>query len=244
MKFTSNYVDILTNPEANAEWCEFIAGKIRGVVHDPDTAERLIPKDHRYGEKRPPYVAGYFEAFNRPHVSLVDLRDTPIVRVTETGIETTDGERELDVIVWATGFDFGTGAMARMGIRGRDGLALDRPLGRRPDHVPRRPDRRLPEPLLPRRPARGGRQQPPLQRRPGRLRHRHARARARARLRRRSRSTPEAEERWTAHDRPGRGARRRSARSASTSAATSPASRSATSSTPAAGRSCSRRSPG
>jgi cation diffusion facilitator CzcD-associated flavoprotein CzcO len=125
MKFTSNYVDLLTNPAANAEWCEFIAGKIRAIVHDPDTAERLIPKDHRYGEKRLPYVAGYFEAFNRPHVSLVDLRDTPMVRVTESGIETTDGVRELDVIVWATGFDFGTGAMTRMGIRGRDGRALE-----------------------------------------------------------------------------------------------------------------------
>jgi cation diffusion facilitator CzcD-associated flavoprotein CzcO len=125
MKFTSNYVDLLTNPAANAEWCEFIAGKIRAVVDDPDTAERLVPKDHRYGEKRPPYVAGYFEAFNRPHVSLVDLRDTPIVRVTESGIETTDGVRELDLIVWATGFDFGTGAMTRMGIRGRDGRALE-----------------------------------------------------------------------------------------------------------------------
>jgi cation diffusion facilitator CzcD-associated flavoprotein CzcO len=125
MKFTSNYVDILSNPEANAEWCEFIAGKIRATVEDPETAERLIPKDHRYGEKRPPYVAGYFEAFNRPNVSLVDLRDTPIVRLTETGIETTDGVRELDVIVWATGFDFGTGAMLRMGIRGRDGVALE-----------------------------------------------------------------------------------------------------------------------
>jgi cation diffusion facilitator CzcD-associated flavoprotein CzcO len=125
MKFTSNYVDLLTNPTANAEWCEFIADKIRAVVHDPDTAERLIPKDHRYGEKRPPYVAGYFEAFNRPHVSLVDLQGTPMVRVTESGIETTDGVRELDVIVWATGFDFGTGAMTRMGIRGRDGCALE-----------------------------------------------------------------------------------------------------------------------
>jgi cation diffusion facilitator CzcD-associated flavoprotein CzcO len=125
MKFTSNYVDILTNPEANTEWCEFIASKIRGLVHDPDTAERLIPKDHRYGEKRPPYVAGYFEAFNRPHVSLVDLRDTPIVRVTERGIETTEGVREVDIIVWATGFDFGTGALLRMGIRGRGRLALD-----------------------------------------------------------------------------------------------------------------------
>ena len=47
-------------------------------MHDPAVAEQLIPKDHRYGEKRPPYVAGYFEAFNRPHVELVDLRDTPI----------------------------------------------------------------------------------------------------------------------------------------------------------------------
>jgi cation diffusion facilitator CzcD-associated flavoprotein CzcO len=125
MKFTSNYVDILTNPEANAEWCAFIASKIRSVVADPATADRLIPTDHRYGEKRPPYVAGYFEAYNRPHVELVDLRDTPIVRITETGIETTTSARPHDVIVWATGFDFGTGAMLRMGIRGRDGLALE-----------------------------------------------------------------------------------------------------------------------
>jgi cation diffusion facilitator CzcD-associated flavoprotein CzcO len=124
MKFTSNYIDILDNPEANAEWCEFIAGKIRAAVHDPDTAERLIPKDHRYGEKRPPYVTGYFEAFNRPNVELVDLRDTPIVRVTEHGIECPAYERQHDVIVWATGFDFGTGAMLRMGIVGRDGVAL------------------------------------------------------------------------------------------------------------------------
>ncbi len=81
-KLTSNYLDLLSNPEANAEWCEFIAGKIRGIVHDPETAERLIPKDHRFGEKRPPFVAGYFEAFNRPNVSLVDLRETPMVRIT------------------------------------------------------------------------------------------------------------------------------------------------------------------
>ena len=124
MKFTSNYVDLLTNPDANREWCDFIASKIRGIVHDPLVAEKLIPRDHRYGEKRPPYVTGYFEAFNRGEVSLVDLRETPIVRVTETGIE-TDRVHEVDVIVWATGFDFGTGAMARMGICGREGVALE-----------------------------------------------------------------------------------------------------------------------
>jgi cation diffusion facilitator CzcD-associated flavoprotein CzcO len=124
MKFTSNYVDILTNPEANAQWCEFIADKIRGVVDDPATAELLIPKDHHYGQKRPPYVTGYFEAFNRPNVELVNLRAEPMVRVTATGIETTARQRPHDVIVWATGFDFGTGALTRMGIDGRDGLAL------------------------------------------------------------------------------------------------------------------------
>ncbi len=124
MKLTSNYADLLFNEAANDEWGEFIAGKIRGIVEDPETAERLIPKDHRFGEKRPPFVTGYFEAFNDPKVSLVDLRETPIVRLTDTGIETTDGVREFDIVVWATGFDFGTGALSRMGIRGRDGLEL------------------------------------------------------------------------------------------------------------------------
>jgi cation diffusion facilitator CzcD-associated flavoprotein CzcO len=124
MKLTSNYTDLLFNDEANAEWCQFIAGKIRTTVEDPVTAEKLIPKGHRFGEKRPPFVNGYYEAFNRPNVSLVDLRETPMVRLTETGIETTDGVRAFDMVVWATGFDFGTGALARMGICGRDGAAL------------------------------------------------------------------------------------------------------------------------
>jgi cation diffusion facilitator CzcD-associated flavoprotein CzcO len=124
-KLTSNYADLFVDPEANARWCAFIADKIRGIVDDPGTADRLVPKDHRYAEKRPPFVNGYFEAFNLSHVSLVDLRETPMVRVTEHGIETTDGLQEFDIIVWATGFDFGTGALNRLGIRGRDGLALE-----------------------------------------------------------------------------------------------------------------------
>lgn len=125
MKLTSHYQDLLFNEDANAEWCAFVAAKIRGIVHDPETATRLIPTDHRFGGKRPPFVAGYFEAFNDPKVTLVDLRATPIVGLTEVGIETTEREREHDVIVWATGFDFGTGALARMGIRGRDGVVLN-----------------------------------------------------------------------------------------------------------------------
>jgi cation diffusion facilitator CzcD-associated flavoprotein CzcO len=123
-KLISHYSDVLIEERANAEWCEFIAGKIRGIVRDPATAEKLIPKDHRFGEKRPPFVTGYFETYNHDNVSLVDLNETPILRITESGIETARGVRELDVIVWATGFDFGTGALLRMGIVGTGGQAL------------------------------------------------------------------------------------------------------------------------
>ncbi len=123
-KMTSNYRDLLTDQEVNAEWCEFLAGKIRGIVADPETADKLIP-DHLYGQRRPPFGTNYYETYNKPNVSLVDLKATPILRVTEHGIETADGQREFDIIVWATGFDFGTGALNRMGIRGRDGLALE-----------------------------------------------------------------------------------------------------------------------
>ena len=123
-KLTSNYTDLTLDPAANAEWCEFIAEKIRSIVEDPDTAEKLIP-DHRFAEKRPPFVAGYYETYNEANVSLVDLGQTPILCLTERGIETAEGVREFDIVVWATGFDFGTGALNRMGIRGRDGLALE-----------------------------------------------------------------------------------------------------------------------
>ena len=133
-KLSSNYTDLLMNPDANREWCEFIAAKVRSIVHDPAVADQLIPSDHVFGEKRPPFVERYYETFNDPKVTLVDLKATPILRVTPEGIETADGKAraasqsgelvELDVIIWATGFDFGTGALLRMGIVGRDGVAL------------------------------------------------------------------------------------------------------------------------
>ncbi|MFF0815032.1 flavin-containing monooxygenase [Rhodococcus sp. NPDC003318] len=123
-KLTSNYYDMTTNREVNLEFCEFLAGKIRSIVKDPVTAERLIPKDHLFGAKRPPFVTNYFESFNKPNASLIALRETPIVRVDETGIETTEGHRDYDIIVYATGFDFGTGALTRMGVQGREGLDL------------------------------------------------------------------------------------------------------------------------
>lgn len=123
-KLSSNYYDLLLNPEANAEWCAFVASKVQEAVDDPAVAAQLIPTDHAYGEKRPPFVTGYYETYNDPKVSLVDLSATPMLRVTPAGIETATGLVELDVIIWATGFDFGTGALLRMGIFGTDGLAL------------------------------------------------------------------------------------------------------------------------
>jgi cation diffusion facilitator CzcD-associated flavoprotein CzcO len=123
-KTSSNYDDLLSSREANAAWCAFIADKIRSIVRDPATADQLIPRDHLYVGLRPPYVTGYYEMYNQPGVELVSLRDAPVVKVTETGIETADRLREFDIIIWATGFDFGTGALLRMGIAGAGGLPL------------------------------------------------------------------------------------------------------------------------
>jgi cation diffusion facilitator CzcD-associated flavoprotein CzcO len=120
-KLISNYRDTMTNREANAEFSEFIAEKIRARVDDPAVAEKLIPTDHGFGMRRPPMETSYYEAYNRPNVHLVDLNDTPIVTITEAGIETTDGEREFDIIVWATGFDGFTGALTRMDVVGTGG---------------------------------------------------------------------------------------------------------------------------
>jgi cation diffusion facilitator CzcD-associated flavoprotein CzcO len=123
-KLTSNYHDMTTNRAVNLEFCRFLANKIRSIVKDPVTAERLIPTDQLFGAKRPPFVTNYYESFNRPNVSLIPLRETPIVRVDATGIQTTERHRDYDIIAYATGFDFGTGALTRMGVKGRDGLDL------------------------------------------------------------------------------------------------------------------------
>ncbi|WP_327312929.1 flavin-containing monooxygenase [Streptomyces sp. NBC_01235] len=123
-KLTEHYMDMLSNETVNAEWCEFMANKIRSIVKDPETADKLIPKGHGYGGRRPPFGTGYYETYNKANVSLVDINDTPITRITEDGIETSAGVEEFDIIIWATGYDFGTGALNRLGVRGRQGLPL------------------------------------------------------------------------------------------------------------------------
>jgi cation diffusion facilitator CzcD-associated flavoprotein CzcO len=121
----ANFLDIYMDEEANAEFSEFLAAKIRSRVADPVIAEKLIPKDHGFGVQRVPLETNYYETYNRDNVHLVDLQETPIERITPKGIVTSDGaEREFDIIVYATGFDAFTGAFDRIDIRGVDGQRL------------------------------------------------------------------------------------------------------------------------
>jgi cation diffusion facilitator CzcD-associated flavoprotein CzcO len=117
--------DILVSLEANEYASEFVRDKIRSIVDDPDTAELLCPKDYPLFGKRPPLGHFYYEAFNRPNVSLVDVRDNPITAITTNGVRTADGTvHEADLIIFATGFDAGTGALTRIDVRGRGGVSL------------------------------------------------------------------------------------------------------------------------
>ena len=122
--FLGSYMDLLFNEDANALAAEFVRNKIRETVHDPEVAESLAPKDHPFGTKRLCVDIDYFETYNRPNVTLVDLKKTPIVEFSRRGIRTTSGEHELDALIFATGFDAMTGTLLNIDIRGRDGLSL------------------------------------------------------------------------------------------------------------------------
>ena len=119
-----NFRDILVDREANKLISDFVARKIRQRVKDPAVADKLIPKNHGFGTRRVPLESGYFEAYNQPNVKLVDINETPIERITPTGIKTSDAEYQFDIIIYATGFDAITGAFDRMDIRGVDGVSL------------------------------------------------------------------------------------------------------------------------
>ena len=120
----ANFRDILMDPDANAEYSAFIADKIRERVDDPDIAEKLIPKDHGFGSRRVPQETNYYEAYNRDNVRLVDVNETPIEAITETGIRTSAEDHQFDIIVYATGFDAITGAYDRMHFEGVGGQTL------------------------------------------------------------------------------------------------------------------------
>ncbi len=118
-----NWSDIFFDIEANQMAARLYGEAVARIVKDPDTAASLVPV-HPFACKRPIIDQGYYETFNRDNVTLVDLRKAPIREVTPTGIRTEDDSYELDVIVYATGFDAMTGALTRIDIRGRDGRSL------------------------------------------------------------------------------------------------------------------------
>ena len=119
-----NFRDILTDRAANAAISAFVARKIRGRVRDPQVAEQLIPQDHGFGTRRVPLETRYYEVYNQPNVALVDIKETPIERISPAGIKTTAATHAFDIIVYATGFDAITGSFDRIDIRGLGGRKL------------------------------------------------------------------------------------------------------------------------
>ena len=119
-----NFSDVLVDERANRLMSEFVARKIRERVKDPSIADKLIPRNHGFGTRRLPLESGYFEVYNQDNVLLVDINETPIERITANGIQTSDREHELDIIIYATGFDGVTGPYDRIDIRGPGGRRL------------------------------------------------------------------------------------------------------------------------
>ena len=122
--FSLAYYDLLLNQQANDTAADFIRAKIAEQVTDPATREKLMPRGFPFGTKRPSVDSGYFTTFNRDNVSLVDIREEPIERLDATGLHTTRAHYDLDVLVYATGFDAMTGSLLRPEIVGRDGRTL------------------------------------------------------------------------------------------------------------------------
>ncbi len=122
--FMAAFNDLIFDQRANDVAAEFVRDKIREIVKDPATAELLAPKDYPIGTKRICVDTHYFETYNRPNVTLVDVRSTPISEITPKGVRVGDTEYELDAIVFATGFDAMTGALLNIDIQGRNAATL------------------------------------------------------------------------------------------------------------------------
>jgi cyclohexanone monooxygenase len=123
--FLFTFKDIMTNRLANDDAANFIRKKIRSIVKDPDVADKLCPKNYPIGAKRLCIDTGYYTMFNQANVSLVDIRSNPISRITQRGVQLTDGRLiELDILVFATGYDAMTGSVMKIDIRGSNGLTL------------------------------------------------------------------------------------------------------------------------
>jgi len=118
------WADSAKDLDANAMAVELFREMVRRTINDPELADSLCPKDYPIGCKRPVLDNGYFDTFNRDDVTLVDLRKDPIVEVVPEGVVMSTGLQELDVLVFATGFDAVSGALTRIDIRGKSGRLL------------------------------------------------------------------------------------------------------------------------
>jgi cyclohexanone monooxygenase len=123
-RYLAVYDDILLDYDANRTAAEFIADRIRDIVDDPEVAGKLIPTGYPFGTRRLCIDSGYYEIFNQPNVTLVDIAGDPISRITADGIETDSASYLVDAIVYATGYDALTGALLAIEIVGPDGTTL------------------------------------------------------------------------------------------------------------------------
>jgi len=127
----ASFAEMFFDAAVNEEISAFVRGKMRRRLEDPRLCELLIPTDYGFGTHRVPLETNYLEVYHQPNVEAISVKNNPIARVTPTGIELADGtQHELDVIILATGFDAGTGALTRIDIRGRGGRSLKEDWGR------------------------------------------------------------------------------------------------------------------
>jgi cation diffusion facilitator CzcD-associated flavoprotein CzcO len=124
LRFIRTFSDTMRTTEANEVVAEFIRSKIHQIVKDPDVADLLCPTTYPLGTKRICMDTGYYETFNRENVTLVDVRAAPIEEITPSGLRTSAAEYDLDVLIFATGFDAVTGSLTRMNVTGTNGAVL------------------------------------------------------------------------------------------------------------------------
>jgi cation diffusion facilitator CzcD-associated flavoprotein CzcO len=119
------FEELFFEEDVAEEFSEFVRAKMRARLKDPKIHELLIPTDYYFGSHRVPLESNYLEAYNRDNVEAISVRDNPITSVIPEGVQLADGTvHECDVIILATGFDAGSGALSRIEIRGRNGVVL------------------------------------------------------------------------------------------------------------------------
>ncbi|GAB2641891.1 NAD(P)/FAD-dependent oxidoreductase [Gordonia jinhuaensis] len=127
----ASFAEIFSDEQVSEEVSEFVRAKMRARLRDPELCDLLIPSDYGFGTHRVPLESGYLEIYHRDNVKAVAVKDNPITEIVPEGIVLADGTRhDLDVIIMATGFDAGTGALTRIDIRGRDDRSLAEEWGR------------------------------------------------------------------------------------------------------------------